>query len=167
MKLRPYIPEKDFDIIKNWLPDERAHAMWCGSRFSFPIEKENFHAVLKEHAENYGDRPFAAADDNGRITGFFCISINTDTKAAFLRFVVVDPAIRGKGIGRQMIELAVEHALEADNARCVQLCVFAENESAVRCYTSAGFELISKTPQAYEFKGEKFCRCFMEYKKQM
>ncbi len=49
MRLRPYNAEFDFDRIKGWINDERSHAMWCGNRFNFPIERENFDAVLREH----------------------------------------------------------------------------------------------------------------------
>ena len=50
MRLRPFILDKDFDAIKDWIADERSHAFWCANRFSFPLEKKNFGAVIEEHA---------------------------------------------------------------------------------------------------------------------
>ena len=46
MRLRPFIPYYDFDEIKNWISDERTHAMWCANLIKYPIEKENFENVL-------------------------------------------------------------------------------------------------------------------------
>ena len=42
MRIRPYIACKDYDEIKNWISDERTHAMWCANLIHFPIEKDNF-----------------------------------------------------------------------------------------------------------------------------
>ena len=55
MKLREYLPSKDFDNIKNWIDDERIHAMWCAGRFEYPLEKENFEAVLEDMHSKWGD----------------------------------------------------------------------------------------------------------------
>lgn len=58
MRLRPYIPCKDFNIIKEWIADERLHAMWCANLIQFPIEKENFERIMNEAAERFGDRQY-------------------------------------------------------------------------------------------------------------
>ena len=42
MRLRPYIPDSDFDIIKNWITGEREHALWCADRFAFPDRVDPF-----------------------------------------------------------------------------------------------------------------------------
>ncbi|MBP5605882.1 MAG: N-acetyltransferase, partial [Ruminiclostridium sp.] len=76
MRLRPYIAGSDFDVIKNWITDRREHALWCADRFVFPVENENFNAVLSGHAEKYGDCAFVATDDSGKPEGFFCYSVN-------------------------------------------------------------------------------------------
>ena len=41
MRLRPFIASKDFEIIKNWISDERTHALWCANLMAYPIKKEN------------------------------------------------------------------------------------------------------------------------------
>ena len=61
MKLRKYLPSKDFDNIKSWIDDERTHAMWCAGRFEYPLEKENFEAVLEDMHSKWGDTPFIAS----------------------------------------------------------------------------------------------------------
>ena len=56
-----------------------------------------------------------------------------------LKFVMVDASVRGKGIGKEMIKLAVRSAFTDPEALAVQLNVFPENARAKRCYEGAGF----------------------------
>ena len=42
MKLREYNLEKDFDTIKNWISDERTHALWCANRAKKCYESVGF-----------------------------------------------------------------------------------------------------------------------------
>ena len=62
MNIREYNADKDFSIIKDWITDERTHAMWCANRTSFPLQKESFDSMLKDIAEKCGDRPFVDHD---------------------------------------------------------------------------------------------------------
>ena len=55
MRLRPYIPETDFEIIRNWIADPRSHALWCANRFAYPLSRENFDSVLEEIRIRNGD----------------------------------------------------------------------------------------------------------------
>ena len=70
MRLRPFIASKDFEIIKNWISDERTHAMWCANLIAYPIKKENFESVMMEAATRFGDSPYVATTDDGKVVGF-------------------------------------------------------------------------------------------------
>lgn len=98
--------------------------------------------------------------------GFICTSISTDSNEAMLAFVIVDPAQRGKGYGREMIELAARYCFEILKAEAVQLNVFTVNERACKCYESAGFTERHTTPDAFSFGNELWGRCNMVKKKQ-
>ena len=161
MRLRPYIPSRDFDVIKNWMTDCREHALWCANRFGFPIERENFDAVLSEHAHQFGDCPFVATDDSGKPVGFFCYTINTVTNEGMLKFVMVDPAERGKGYGKEMLKLAVKYAFDMTKANAVQLMVFDGNAAARKCYERVGFAERNVTENAFTFGDEKWDRINM------
>lgn len=160
MIIRPFDPAADFDAMRDWLPDARAHAMWCANRFAFPLERESFEAVLRENAARSGDLPFAAVTDDGGLAGFFCLSPDPNARAALLKFVVVDPARRGRGLGRAMLRLAAARAFDA-GASSVRLSVFSPNLPALRCYQGAGFELTSRDPGAFRFGDEAWDRCGM------
>ena len=161
MKLRAFDPDKDFDRIRNWITDERAHAMWCANRFQYPLDKGNFLAVLSEMAQRTGDTPFVAETDDGSAAGFLCYSLDRNSGEGKLKFVIVDPKLRGKGFGTEMIRSAVRHAFDNTHADAVQLSVFPENIRAKRCYEKAGFKERRTEPHAFRFQTEYWGRCNM------
>ena len=91
MRIRPYIACKDYDEIKNWISDERTNAMWCANLIHFPIEKDNFEEVLDGVAQRFGDSPYVATSEDGKLIGFFCYSVNLETNEGMLKFVVTNP----------------------------------------------------------------------------
>ncbi|MBP5529454.1 MAG: GNAT family N-acetyltransferase [Lachnospiraceae bacterium] len=161
MRIRPYLECKDFDAIKDWITDERTHAFWCAGHTNFPLEKEDFSTLLKEIAEMFGDAPFVATTDEGEVVGFFCYGLNYEKNEGMLKFVVVDGSKRGRGIGKEMIKLALKYAFEITKANTVQLNVFPENERAKKCYESIGFVERNTTPGCFKFKDESWSRCNM------
>ncbi len=161
MKLRAFDPDTDFEMIRNWTTDERAHAMWCANRFHYPLEKDNFLAVLSDMALKTGDVPYVASMDDDKAVGFFCYSLNPDSGEGKLKFIIVDPECRGKGIASQMLHLAVSHAFEDTGAECVSLIVFSENPRAKRCYEKAGFCEKESDCKPFVYKDETWGRCCM------
>ena len=130
MRLRPYIECKDYDEIKDWITEERTHAMWCANLIKFPIEKGDFERVMKEAAERFGDSPYVATSDDGELIGFFCYSTNLETNEGMLKFVMTNPKYRGKGFGKEMLKLAVLYAFDITKVEAVHLNVFPENIKA-------------------------------------
>lgn len=57
---------------------------------------------------------------------------------AYLGFMYVDPAHRGKGVNRQIIEKLKEWAI-AQNITELRLDVYDGNESAIKAYEKVGF----------------------------
>lgn len=161
MRIRAYLECKDFEAIKGWITDERTHAFWCAGHTNFPLEKEDFSTLLKEIAEMFGDAPFVATTDEGEVVGFFCYGLNYEKNEGMLKFVMVDGLKRGRGIGKEMIKLALKYAFEITKADTVQLNVFPENERAKKCYESIGFVERNTTPGCFKFKDESWSRCNM------
>lgn len=166
MRLRPYVHSHDFDKIKDWLTDERAHTLWCANRMKFPLEKDDFARFIQDLFERTGDCPFVATEDNGNVVGFICCSVNCDSNEAMLKFVVVDPNQRGKGYGKQMVRLAAQYCFDIAKAELVHLNVFTANTAARRCYEKAGFTERNTTPDAFKYKDESWGRCNMTIKRE-
>ena len=165
LRLRPYMPSHDFDIIKNWITEPREHAMWCAGRTSFPIDRKDFQRLLDNIAVRCGDTPFIVTDSEGAPVGFFCYSMNTETNEGMLKFVMVDPSQRGRGYGRKMISLAVRYAFEFTGAEKVRLCVLSPNEGAKRCYESVGFGYCGTDADVLKYENESWDRCHMVIEK--
>ncbi len=165
MRIRPYISCMDFDEIKNWISEERMHAMWCANLIQYPIEKDNFEKVMLEAATRFGDSPYVATTDEGKVVGFFCYSVNLKTNEGMLKFVMVDPSQRGKGVGKEMLQLATQYAFATTKADAVQLNVFPENTRAKKCYESVGFIERKTELKAFDFNDESWGRCNMVIKK--
>lgn len=160
MRIRPYL-NKDFDIISQWIIDERSHALWCANLIPYPLEKIEFDDLLQQAGERFGDSPFVATTDDGRVIGFFCFSVNLNTNEGMLKFVVIDDTIRNMGFGCEMLNLAVKYAFEIAKADAVQLNVFPENTGARKCYQKVGFKDRTLTENAFNFKEESWGRCNM------
>ena len=165
MKLRALQIENDFDRIKNWITDKRTHALWCANLLQYPINKENFEHVLSEDAIRYGDSPFVVTTSKDKAIGFFLYSFNGDTKEGLLRFVVVDPEYRGKGVAVEMLKLVALTAFKNSKTEAIQLNLFSENIRAKKCYEKVGFKIRKTTPNAFTYEDESWEKCNMVLRK--
>ena len=160
MRIRPY-QNKDFEVISKWITEERAHALWCANLIPYPLEKKGFDELLAEAEERFGDSPFVATTEEGKVVGFFCFSVNLSTNEGMLKFVVIDASERNKGYGCEMLKLAVKYAFEIAKADAVQLNVFPENPGAKKCYQKVGFKERTLTENSFNFKDESWGKCNM------
>ena len=161
MNIRPFEIDTDFDNIKDWVTDERTHAMWSANRMAYPLERTNLQQVLSENQERFGDKAFVAVTGDGTVAGFFCYSLNNESNEGMFKFIVVDPQCRGKGIAEEMIKLALADVFDNHDTDAVQLNVFSENVRAKKLYEKVGFKERSIAENAFVFKNESWDRCNM------
>lgn len=164
MRIRPYLPDKDYESVSTWIDDERTHALWCANLLPYPITAESFHDLLAKNAKDWSDSAYVATEDNGQAVGFFCYSVNTEDNIGFLKFVIVDHTKRGKGYGRKMLRLALQYAFQVTGAEAVQLNVFDENAAAKHCYEKVGFVERTIDKAVFPYKDELWSCCnFIRY----
>ena len=166
MRIRPYIPNKDYEYVSKWIDNERTLAFWCANRFSYPITQQSFHNFLEKNAIDWTDSAYVATENNGQIVGFFCYSVNTTDNIGFLKFVIVDKTKRGKGYGKEMLNLALQYAFQITSAKAVQLNVFSENVLAKQCNEKVGFAERKIDKDVFSYKDELWSRCNMIISKQ-
>lgn len=77
---------------------------------------------------------YCTKDEQGRITGFLGIA---DGK---IEMLFIDPSARGKGIGRQLSEYAI------NELGATTVDVNEQNEQAVGFYQKMGFKTIGRSP---------------------
>lgn len=112
MRIRPYIPNKDYEYLSEWIDDERTHAFWCANLLPYPTTRKSFHDFLEINAIKWTDSAYAATENSGETVGFFCYSVNPEDNIGFLKFIIVDKTKRGKGYGREMLNLALQYAFQ-------------------------------------------------------
>lgn len=161
MRIRPYIPSKDYAYLSKWIDDERTHAYWCANRLPYPITQKSFHDFLEQISIEWTDIAYVATEDNGQTVGFFCYSVNTENNIGFLKFIIVDKAKRGNGYGKEMLTLALQYAFQITGATAVQLNVFDENTSAKHCYEKVGFSESNVDKTTFAYKDELWTRTNM------
>ena len=150
LRIRPY-KTADAEIILSWCRDEKAFYQWtAGILGDFPITPNAFRFVESL-------MPFTALDETG-IVGFFTLRQPGGTSDELrFGFVIVNPAVRGKGYGKTMLKLGIKFAFEIYGAKRVSLGVFENNPSAYYCYKAVGFEDVrSHTSETYCVMGEEW-----------
>jgi ribosomal protein S18 acetylase RimI-like enzyme len=87
------------------------------------------------------------ADGDGRIAGCIGVTGLSPTRAR-LRWFVVDPAQRGRGLGRTLLD-EVLRFVRASGYRRVELETFSELTGAAHLYRRAGFERVGTQRRAF------------------
>ena len=139
MILRPFKID-DAPIILSWIKDITAFRKWSADRYpSFPPKPEDMVAQYESDAIF----PFTAIDDEGDVVGHIILRYPDPSKTVIrFGFVIVDNNLRGKGYGKQMLQLAIQKAKNEFGAKKISLGVFDNNLSAFHCYESLGFNVI-------------------------
>ena len=157
MTLRPFTID-DAPIILSWIKDLSAFRKWSADRYpTFPPKPEEM--VAQYAAENIF--PFTAIDNDGNIIGHIMLRYPDSSKTVIrLGFVIVDDNLRGKGYGKQMLQLAIQKVKEEYGVKRITLGVFDNNPSALHCYESVGFQVIGT--DSYLIDGEEWTGKEME-----
>lgn len=157
MKLRPFSIE-DAPVILSWIKDKTDFRKWSADRYSsYPPKPED---MLAQYANDI-IFPFTAIDDAGKVIGHIILRYPDSSKTVIrLGFIIIDNQLRGKGYGKQMLELAIQKAQRDYKVQKITLGVFDNNPSAIRCYESVGFTVTGT--DTYLMDGEQWMGKEME-----
>ncbi|KIL51138.1 GNAT family N-acetyltransferase [Jeotgalibacillus campisalis] len=91
---------------------------------------------------NHDRETFIVAEVNGELAGWIIFQSPDRKRLAHTGSLgmMVDPAHRGKGIGRLLINDLLKWAESNDEIMKVSLSVFSDNHRAISLYKSAGFK---------------------------
>ncbi|WP_347310633.1 bifunctional helix-turn-helix transcriptional regulator/GNAT family N-acetyltransferase [Defluviimonas sp. SAOS-178_SWC] len=89
------------------------------------------------------ERAWVARSGELRIGCIFCVRESDDV--ARLRLFLLEPAARGRGAGRKMLDLCLTFARQAGYTRIV-LWTHESHRAACALYASAGFRMTSESP---------------------
>ncbi len=103
--------------------------------------------VERAVAAGWPDRGGAAwlIDDGDRLAGCAALTDEGDGNGR-VRWVVFGPELRGRGLGRQVIDELLAHA-RAEGYRRLELETYSELRAAAHIYRSSGFEVTWERPR--------------------
>jgi ribosomal protein S18 acetylase RimI-like enzyme len=91
--------------------------------------------------------------EDGAVRGFVAIwALRDDPTEARLRWFILDDALRGRGLGRALINAAMEHCRTVGFRR-VELFTFAGLTAARALYREVGFRLIARRTRTRRLGG--------------
>ncbi|KAI0969041.1 acyl-CoA N-acyltransferase [Xylaria arbuscula] len=114
-----------------------------GSKFEADVARTT--ADFLEHFDPSHERAFiaeSAAEPAAFLGSVAVLKHRTEADTAQLRFLLVDPAARGTGLGARLVAECVRFAREDGYAKIV-LWTFSALEGARRLYLRAGFRVVS------------------------
>lgn len=140
--LRAY-HQDDAAVIAGWLRTQNELYQWSADRYNkFPISGDDINANYAPVLGSGRFIPLTAVEGHGDVIGHLIIRYpqeNDDTSVRF-GFVIVDPALRGRGLGKELLRLAIEYVKAHLSATRIDLGVFDNNGNASHCYEAAGFK---------------------------
>lgn len=156
MLLRKYEPN-DAKIISTWIKSERDLRLWSADRYSsYPINakdiNENYMLSMKEN--NF--YPLTLVDNSKQVGHLILRNPNKDKSLFRMGFVIIDPNLRKKGIGKKLVLQGINYAKEKLNATSITLGVFTNNLSAINCYKSCGFKVVDTQKNVFKFYDENW-----------
>lgn len=164
MRLRPYKRE-DGTFLCRWLTDRRMLGMWCRENYSYPLTQDQLDGYYQDMENDPYCFGFTALNDHGIPVGSFRMSrADYEKRSVHLGLIVVDPSLRGQGIGEQMVSLAARYGKEFLQMDRITLNVFDCNPVAKRCYEKAGFQAEQFKEDDFVFDEEQWGNYLMVYR---
>ncbi|QOL16847.1 GNAT family N-acetyltransferase [Dickeya dianthicola] len=130
----------DYPRLIRWIDSAELNLLWGGPTYSFPLTA----AQLADHLANPQFVPYLF-EHQGDVVGFVEL-YQVEPRHSRLCRVFIDPAYRGRGLAREMLQAAIRQAAQRFEAQTVSLSVFTHNRSALRCYQSLGFHITAAAP---------------------
>ncbi len=92
---------------------------------------------------------YVALNSSGELLGYYILLTRSNSKKWRLYSIASKPSTRGSGLGRALLEHAIELAKQ-HLASCVVLEVKTTNTTALALYTKRGFEVIDILKSYYD-----------------
>ncbi|TWT46098.1 Mycothiol acetyltransferase [Phycisphaerae bacterium RAS1] len=133
LRLDPFFSQAA-EQVASWVRTEQ-DAFWLAPSSAPPITPATIRGW-----QSPGRQPLLLTDgEAGVIVGYGEMNVlNTAERSYWLGHLIIDPAQRSRGLGKQLTRLLLLNAFHRHAARKVTLIVFPENRHAVAAYRAAG-----------------------------
>ena len=124
--------DQDVHDVVGWVPDAGALYLFAGPSLTWPLTAQQLQDMT-------GVTPSVVVSSSDDLVGHFDLVL--DGRTARLGRVMVNPALRGRGLAITVVNFALTEARRL-GADVVLLNVISTNEPAIRTYQRAGFTAI-------------------------
>ncbi len=158
LRLRPY-KISDAAAVLGWAAqlDRRGFYAWCADLLPYPITRGGWAAFEESVEADTRTLLWTAVTETGEAAGIFRMRrVDYEENTARVGFVLLDPALRGQGLGAEMLRLAETYAFGVLGLTTLTLGVFLHNVAAYRCYLAAGFRFSDTDYESSEVEGETY-----------
>jgi RimJ/RimL family protein N-acetyltransferase len=154
--IRPARPEDAAQIIayaRRVFAEPGINLITMADEFNPTAESE---ARLITEMNRASNSLFLVAEDDGRIVGQLTLQGGKRRNVAHAATlgITVAKEWRGQGVGRRLMEYAIEWARRSSVLTRIELYVFVRNTNAIRLYESCGFEVEGRRRRAAHREGE-------------
>ena len=139
--IRSFTPD-DVAGLNTWVTDDEILLRFAGPGLRLPLTFDQLVAPADGTC-----LAFAVAErETGRTIGHAQLrGIDRNARACRIaRVIIGDPALRGQGLGGELLEVLVEYARNSLGVAEVTLNVYSDNTPAIRCYRRFGFEFTGR-----------------------
>lgn len=127
--------DADFGELMRWFENKTDVRRWGGPEFAYPFTPETF----RRDCHWPGMASFSLRDGDGALLAFGQFY---DREGHInLARIGVRPDVQGQGIGRRFMSRLMAVSIEQLPLPAYSLYVYRDNEAALRCYRSLGFEI--------------------------
>jgi RimJ/RimL family protein N-acetyltransferase len=162
IKLEAFTPA-DFDRFTSWIDTPEILMTIAGPMLTYPLT----HDQLQKYLDDKKSVKFNVVDtEEGKVIGHAEIITMGDGLYKLDKVIIGDRAIRGKGIGVQLMKALLEYSFEVLGAEIVELNVFDWNIAGIKCYEKAGFVFNPSKQMNFQMGNENWVALNMTYDKE-
>jgi ribosomal protein S18 acetylase RimI-like enzyme len=146
VQLQP-MTEAEFETFRDWAIEE--YAQETARNLDAPLDRQRrasareINGLLTDGVHTPGQRLWTIRTADGTFVGNLWVRAEAGRIGAFIYYILLDPAQRGKGYGGQALT-ALEAALRPLAIERIGLNVFADNAIAERLYAKMGYQITSQ-----------------------
>ena len=146
VRLRP-MTEAEFTAFRDLSVED--YAQQRVAAFNSPLETQrevaarDFAELLPKGVRTPRQHLWCVEDETSTVVGYLWVEVNNDHRA-FIYYIIMASAQRGRGYGRQTLEL-LEAELRPHGITHIALNVFSPNRRAAQLYEKVGYQVVSQT----------------------
>ncbi|MET3643730.1 RimJ/RimL family protein N-acetyltransferase [Streptococcus gallinaceus] len=145
IRLRPYLEGEDVLFALPWYQDRELVYMVDGVKELYSVEKlVRMYGYLSQHGKLY----FIEVWENDSWKTIGDVTLSQED----LPIVIGDAAYRGRGLGKQVLQLAIEEAKRMGWTSLAVREIYDYNLASQKCFQAVGFVPVRKTEKGWSYQ---------------